>query len=191
MGILKSTFNLSAVLVAALLVSAPVAYADSYQCEPVAEQDYLGGVDPFPLNCPLKFPWGTIEGNWEMKGAGVYAAYSFEVQNTCEGREILRIRKFDVRTGEVLSEGIGYKLANSQEVRAVMKGKTGNHMLHVGAYLNKTVSPAVPANVLRVIPFDPDKEGKAWEIIKFQRELRPRIHDKNQQRSLTCVDDRE
>jgi hypothetical protein len=152
---------------------------------------HAGGAEPFPLNSPLPFPWESIEGNWELKNAGLYSAYIFEIQNTCEGRVILRVRQFDVITGEVLSEGIGYKLTDSQEVRAAMKGKTGNHLLYVGAYLNKTVSPAVPANVLRIVPFDPEKEGKAWEILKFPRDLRPRIHNEDQQVSLTCVDDRE
>jgi len=153
---------------------------------------HAGGAEPFPLNSPLPFPWdSSIEGYWELKNAGTYSAYILEIQNTCEGRVILRIREFHIITGQVLSEGIGYKLAESLEVRAVMKGKTENHMLYVGAYLNKTVSPAVPANVLRIVPFDPGKEGQAWEMLRFPRDLRPQSHNTSPQLLLTCVDDRE
>jgi hypothetical protein len=130
----------------------------------------LMGGDAFPLTCPQQFELSTIDGLWETAGyTGGNTAFSFEAQSDCKRREILRIRQFNIVSGAILAEGIGYRL-DKLDVRAAMKRTSGgSFLLYVGIYMNKDKSNRkYPLNfvapVLRMVPFDDQQAGQSYVI---------------------------
>jgi hypothetical protein len=100
---------------------------------------------PFPLSSELPFPWGNIEGTWELHGKGIDALFSFEVQSDCAGRKVLRVLHLDPDNRAVIAEGTGIGVDDKKIVRAAMGGKYGNYMLFIGAFKNP--KPAGPETV--------------------------------------------
>jgi hypothetical protein len=127
---------------------------------------HAGGSDvPFPLDYPLPFPWNTIEGVWEVESRDYQATFSFDVQNDCNGRQILKVLQIDGDSNDVMAAGMGYKIDRTEQVTAAMSGQNGSYMLYVGAYEDTHVKPAKKAYVLRIVSFSGG-----------QSELRFRIH---------------
>lgn len=158
--------------------------------------DCLAGGDnpfphsPFPLTCPQSFPLKSMEGVWELLDAGDdvqrYSAFAFEKQIDCESRELLRIRQFNIITGEVLAEGVGYR-QDMRDVKALMKGKTGNYMLFVGVYKNVDPNSKYPLNfvapVLRLVPIDGTGSSHGYVIRQLDLAKTPQVRKSS---TLTC-----
>lgn len=127
-----------------------------------------GGSDvPFPLDYPLPFPWDSINGVWEVKSCTFKATFTFEVENDCDGRQILRVRQVEADTDQVIADGIGYKLDSGEQVIAAMSGKGTSYMLYVGAYEDTQVTPATKEYVLRVVSFDGQSQEDRYQIKKI------------------------
>ncbi len=120
---------------------------------------------PFPLDYPVKFPWSSIEGIWQVVSQKVDSTFSFEVQSDCQGRQILKVYQIDPDNSEIIAEGIGTRSDSSNEVYAVMKGRgVQNYFVHIGAYLDKNSSPQRKAVVMRIFSFNSPSAGQAFEI---------------------------
>jgi len=124
---------------------------------------------PFPLDYPVKFPWNSIEGVWQVASGSGTSLFSFEVQNDCEGRQILKVFQVDAATNDVIAEGTGFKLDNSFEIYAVMKGEgVENYVIHIGAYRDTHSYPMHKVIVLRVLPFTSTERGEQdFKIVKM------------------------
>lgn len=134
-----------------------------------------------------------MEGRWELLDARDdiqrYSVFEFEDRFDCENRELLRIRQFNVITGEVLGEGVGYR-EEKRDVKAYMKGKNGkDYMLFVGVYKNVDPNSKYPLNfvapVLRLIPLDSTSGGKGY-VIRHLQENVATIPGAGPSSTLTC-----
>ena len=135
-------------------------------------QARAGGSDvPFPLDYPLPFPWNTIEGTWAVESRAYQATFSFDVQNDCNGRQILKVSQIDPDSGDVMADGMGYKIDRTEQVTAAMSGQSGSYMLYVGAYEDTHVSPAKKAYVLRIVSFAGGSSELRFRIHKMSSKV--------------------
>lgn len=143
-----------------LLFTAPVASADP------------DGI--FPLDFPLPFPWGTIEGLWVAEDPTIHAAFSFEVlyKDQCEDRRVLKVTHIDTLTGETVARGNGFTRSASYFVTAGMTGygsgyEQSPYMIYVGAFEDRTGLRARQYTALKFRSFsDPNDPGVIIRIKK-------------------------
>jgi len=123
---------------------------------------------PFPLSLQIPFPWGTIEGVWEAKSSGLNALFSFEVQNDCDNRKILKVFHLDPLSGMVLAEGMGIAIDDKRIVRAAMSSASlGSYMLFIRAFKDpKAMHGPKIATVLTVRPFSGSESDDDHVIVR-------------------------
>lgn len=131
---------------------------------------------PFPLSAALPFPWGTIEGVWEAKGPAMNALFSFEVQNDCDKRKVLRVLQLDPATREVMAEGTAIGVDQQRIVRAAMRGYSESYMLFVGAFNNKRGGVI---NVLTMRAFAGSSESDFQVVVKKISQTPIQIDEEN------------
>jgi len=187
--------KLFVLLTTALLMSASLVMA-SQDIPTQASELLLGGDNPyphspFPLTCPQPFELRSMEGVWELldvrdDDVERYSAFAFEKQVDCQSREILRVRQFNVVTGAIFAEGVGYR-EDKGDVKAFMKGRTGSYMLFVGVYKNLDPNSKYRMNfnypVLRMVPIDKPTDVKGFVMQQLPLAKSPHARGSS---TLTC-----
>ena len=139
-----------------LLLTAPAAVADP------------DGI--FPLDFPLPFPWGTIEGLWVAEDTAIHAAFKFEVlyKDQCEDRRVLKVTQIDTLTGETVAKGNGFTRSSATFVTAGMTAYGNSpYMIYVGAFEDRSGARAIRYHALKFRSFnDPLDPGVIIRIRK-------------------------